>query len=123
MHSIFQASRWEYAYLPCHPGLPSAIDYGGYYIDKIAKMCPIMMTLEPMHYVVEENVTCNCAIKCAIKKWSCRYSGNKCALLCLQKAKIFSWELWKHELLTSKLPLFMGWFMVVLIIINPVEQW
>ena len=68
MHSIFQASRWEYAYLPCHSGLPSAIDYGGYYIDKIAKMCPIMMTLEPMPYVVEENVTCNCAIKCAIKK-------------------------------------------------------
>ena len=27
MHSIFQASRWEYAYLPYNSGLPPAIDY------------------------------------------------------------------------------------------------
>ena len=54
IQSIFQASRWEYAYLPYHSGLPSAIDYGGYYIDKNGKMCPIMMTLEPKPYVVKE---------------------------------------------------------------------
>ena len=68
MHSIFQAYKLEYAYLPCHSGIPSAIDYGGYYIDKNDKMCTIKMTLEPMPDVVEENVTCNCAIKCANKK-------------------------------------------------------
>ena len=45
------------------------------------------MTLEPMPYAVEENVTCNCATKCANKKCSCRSSGNKCALLCLKKLK------------------------------------
>ena len=87
MHSIFQASWWEYAYLPHHSGLSSAIDNGGYYIDKNGKMCPIMMTLESMPYVVEENVTCNCATKCANKKCSCRSSGNKCALLCPKKLK------------------------------------
>ena len=37
-------------------------------VDKNGKMCPIMMTLESMPDVVEENVTCNCAIECAIKK-------------------------------------------------------
>ena len=68
MHSIFQASRWEYAYLPCHSGLPSAIDYGGYYIDKNGIICPISMTLDSRLDVVEENVTYNCAIKIANKK-------------------------------------------------------
>ena len=87
MHSIYEASRCEYAYLSCLSELPSAIDYGGYYIDKNGKICPIMMILDPMPDVVEENVTCNCAIKCANKKWSYRYSGNKYALLCHKKVK------------------------------------
>ena len=87
LRSIFQASRWEYAYLPYHCGLPSATDYGGYYIDDSGKMLPIIMTLEPMPDVVEEIITCNCLTKCVNKRCSCKLSGNKCALLCHKKLK------------------------------------
>ena len=45
------------------------------------------MTLEPMPDEVEENVTCNCATKCANKKCSYRSSDNKCALFCHKKDK------------------------------------
>ena len=86
MHTIFQAFIWKYAYLPYQYELPSAIDSGGTTLKRNDKMCPIMMTLEPMPDEVEENDTSNCVTKCANKTCSCRSRGNKCDLIYQKKS-------------------------------------
>ena len=57
LRAMIQPSRWQYAHLSKHSIHVSASNCGGYYTNDAGKLCPVMMTFEPMPTIIEDIVT------------------------------------------------------------------